>query len=98
MGPAATTTTHPPVPRLAIIGSRPEASDTLAAPATPAGLRPVLHPPRPLTRIGSYRETGQTTAPGRHTRPGASPACPNRPEHRQKTCKTPLDTAPLLQG
>ena len=40
--------------------------------ATPAGLRPVLDPHGPLTRIGSSRETGNARPPGR---PRASPAC-----------------------
>ena len=38
--------------------------NALAAPAAPAGLRPVLDPHGPLTRIGSSRETGNAQAQG----------------------------------
>ena len=98
MGPAATTTAYPllfPAARLSARG--PPRQGRPAAPAAPAGLRPVLDPHGPLTRIGSSRETGHAQAPGRHAS-GPVRMPPNAAEHGQKTCKTPLDTAPLLQG
>ena len=100
MGPAATTTAYPrlfPAARLSDRGREPQGR--LTAPATPAGLRPVLDPTRPLTQdrqlSGNRAHQGprplhQARGPVRHAR--------NRREHGQKTCKTPLDTAPLLQG
>src|SRR6266571_1139781 len=92
MGPAATTTAHPPVPRRPIIGSRPAASRTpdgagFAGRAAPGPLTRT----GPLTRIGSSRGTRQTTAPGRAAGPRASPACPRTPpKHGQNPVKPRL--------
>ena len=101
MGPAATTTAYPllfPAARLSVRCR--ERQGRLTAPATPAGLRPVLDPPVRSPKIGGYRETGHAKVPGRASNRARGPVqqARNRREHGQKTCKTPLDTAPLLQG
>ena len=92
MGPAATTTTHPPVPRRPIIGSRPGASRTPAAPAAPAGPCPVLdphgaaHPDR--------QQPGNRECPGPGGRRRASPACPVTVREPGQKPQTPRLTRP----
>ena len=78
----------PPPPDYRIAARRDPGCLTASAP--PAGLRPVLDPPGPLTRTGSSRGTRQTTAPGRTPGPRASSACLQPREHGQKTCKIPV--------
>jgi hypothetical protein len=92
MGPAATTTAHPPVPRRPIIGSRPAASRTpdgagFAGRAAPGPLTRT----GPLSRIGSSRGTGQTTGPRLSSRPAGQSGMPsNAPKHGQNPVKPPL--------
>jgi hypothetical protein len=93
MGPAATTTAHPPVPRRPIIGSQPGASRT---PTAPAGLRPVLDPP---TRSPGSAAAGEQGTPRPLGTPAGQSGMPyNRPGTRAKPQNPPFDTAPLLQG
>ncbi len=97
MGPAATHKPHTiPRSRRPIIGSRPGASRTPAAPAPPARLRPVLDPARPLTRDGQLSGNRARQAPGKPAGQPGMPATGGKPG--QKTAYRPLDTAPLLQG
>ena len=92
MGPAATTTAYtPPVPRRLIIGSRPGASRTPAAPAPPARLRPVLDPARPLTRDGQLSGNRARQAPGK---PAGQPGMPQPAENRDKRLHTGRLTRP----
>ena len=67
----------------------PQRPGRLTAPASPAGLRPVLDPPGPLTQVGSSRGTGHTTAPGRHTRPAGQSSTPQTRGTRTKDLKAP---------
>ena len=92
MGPAATTTTHPPVPRRPIIGSRPGASRTPASRAPQARLARSLTPPGPITRDGQL--SGNRARPGPRESPRASPACPPQAENRDKRLHTGRLTRP----
>jgi hypothetical protein len=77
MGPATTTTTHPPVPAARLSDHGPERQGRLtAAPASPARLRPVLDPHDPLTRTGSSREQGRPRPQVGHTRPAGQSGMP----------------------
>ena len=101
MGPAATTTAHLLLFPAARLSARcRERQGRLTAPATPAGLRPVLDPPVRSPKIGSYRETGHAKVPGRASnRPAGQSSMPATAGNTGKRpVKTPLDTAPLLQG
>ena len=86
MGPAATTTAYtPPVPRRLIIGSRPGASRTPAAPAPLARLRPVLDPARPLTRDRQLSGNRARQAPGKPAGQPGMPATGGKPDKRLHT-------------
>ena len=92
MGPAATTTTHPPVPRRPIIGSRPGASRTPAAPGS-AGQAYA----RSLTARAAHQRRaaiGKQGTPGPRESPRASPACPQPAENRDKRLHTGRLTRP----
>jgi hypothetical protein len=96
MGPAATTTAHPllfPAARLSARSREPQGR--LTAPATPAGLRPVLDPPARSSKIGSYREQATPGAPGRtSTRPAGQSGMPATAGNTDKRPVKPRLTRP----
>ncbi len=94
MGPVATTADPLLFPAARLSARGPERQGRLTAPATPAGLRPVLDPPARSPGIGSYRETGQTTAPGRHTRPAGQSSMPATAQNTDKRPVKPRLTRP----
>jgi hypothetical protein len=93
MGPAATTT-HLLFPAARLSARSRERQGRLAAPATPARLRLVLDPPARSPGIGSYQETGQTMAPGRHTRPAGQSGMPATARNTDKRPANPRLTRP----
>ena len=77
MGPAATTTAYPLFPAARLSARGRERQGRLTAPATPAGLRPVLDPPRPLTQDRQLSGNRKHQAPGRtSTRPAGQSGMP----------------------
>ena len=73
-----------PIPRRLIIGLPSGHLKDASGAATAAGLRPVLDPPGPSPR--TWQLSGKQETPVTHARTQPEPS------------KTPVDTAPLLQG
>src|SRR5215469_15130581 len=96
MGPAATTTAYPLLFPAARLSARcRERQGRLTAPATPAGLRPVLDPPVRSPKIGSYRETGHAKVPGRASnRPAGQSSMPATAGNTDKRPAKPRLTRP----
>jgi hypothetical protein len=96
MGPAATTTAYPalfPAARLQARGR--ERQGRLTAPATPARLRPVLDPTRPLTQDRQLSGNRKRQAPGRtSTRPAGQSGMPATPRNTGKRPLKPRLTRP----
>ena len=94
MGPAAPQPHTLLFPAARLSARSRERQGRPAAPATPARLRLVLDPPARSPGIGSYRETGQTTAPGRYTRPAGQSSMPATARKTNKRPANPRLTRP----
>jgi hypothetical protein len=81
-----------PAARLSARGR--ERPGRLTAPASPAGLGPVLDPPARSSGSAAAGETGQTTAPGRHTRPAGQSSMPATARNTDKRPVKPRLTRP----